>query len=250
MTAPPRYATAGAERAAGPAGAGCSRCSWRRSACVLGIVALRRIRRDDEPGAGTALAAIAVGTWSRSPTWLLVTLLVVLFVQLHKLQDPGPPGLTRTYPSGGLKAEVRLIPAARPFAATTIAIFRDASSIISSPSIAAPTCRTVVAVLVRVQDQLGVVVVGLVRREHLVGRVDLARVQHPLAVVAERGGPPGRRAEPVDVAGSAGTARRSPAPRAPAPPAGSASAGSGTRRPARTRAAARRPRSERMLTRP
>jgi hypothetical protein len=33
-------------------------------------------------------------------------------------------------------------PAARPFAATTSASFREASSIISSPSIAAPRCST------------------------------------------------------------------------------------------------------------
>ena len=40
--------------------------------------------------------------------------------------------------SGGLKVLVRLSPAARPFAAITSAILREASSIISSPSITAP----------------------------------------------------------------------------------------------------------------
>ena len=40
--------------------------------------------------------------------------------------------------AGGVKAWVRVIPAARPFAAITIAILRDASSIISSPSMTAP----------------------------------------------------------------------------------------------------------------
>lgn len=40
--------------------------------------------------------------------------------------------------SAGRQTSVRDIPAARPFAETTSAILRDASSIISSPSIAAP----------------------------------------------------------------------------------------------------------------
>ena len=42
-------------------------------------------------------------------------------------------------------------------------------------------------VVVRVEDQLGVVVVVLRRRVDLVGDADLVRVQHPLAVEAERG---------------------------------------------------------------
>jgi hypothetical protein len=40
--------------------------------------------------------------------------------------------------SGGVKVDVRVMPAARPLPATTSAIFRDASSIISSPSTADP----------------------------------------------------------------------------------------------------------------
>ena len=44
------------------------------------------------------------------------------------------------------------------------------------------------------------VVVLLRRRVDLVRRVDLARVQHPLAVEAEGGGTPGDLAEAVDVA--------------------------------------------------
>ena len=68
------------------------------------------------------------------------------------------------------------------------------------------------------------------RRVDLVGRVDLAGVQHPLAVEAERGRPrrpPGgtRRRR-----GSAGTARRSPAGRASGRPSGCASGCSGRRR--------------------
>jgi hypothetical protein len=42
------------------------------------------------------------------------------------------------YASGGVNVWVRFIPAARPLAETTKAILRDASSIISSPSITAP----------------------------------------------------------------------------------------------------------------
>jgi hypothetical protein len=41
-------------------------------------------------------------------------------------------------PCGGSNAEVRRMPAARPLPAITRAILRDASSIISSPSMAAP----------------------------------------------------------------------------------------------------------------
>src|SRR4051812_5601599 len=55
-------------------------------------------------------------------------------------------------------------------------------------------------VLVRVQDQLGVVVVLLRGREDLVGGLHLARVQHPLAVEAEGRGALGDLAVAVDVA--------------------------------------------------
>jgi hypothetical protein len=60
---------------------------------VLGIVALRRIRRDNTPGAGTAVAAIAVGTVVTLAYVVLAVLLVVLFVQLHHSTQPLPPGL-------------------------------------------------------------------------------------------------------------------------------------------------------------
>jgi hypothetical protein len=69
-----------------------------------------------------------------------------------------PPGLTRGLlscdvcldrtwgqRSGGVKPRVRRIPAARPLAATTRAMPRDAASIISSPRVTAPRCSTVVA---------------------------------------------------------------------------------------------------------
>src|SRR5215831_2637878 len=54
--------------------------------------------------------------------------------------------------------------------------------------------------VVRVKDQLRVVVVLLGRGEDLVGRGDLVRVQHPLSVKTKRRRPPGRGAEPVGVA--------------------------------------------------
>ena len=60
---------------------------------VLGIVALRRIRRDNEPGAGTAVAAIAVGTVVTVAYIVLAALLVLLLVQLHNSQAPLPPGI-------------------------------------------------------------------------------------------------------------------------------------------------------------
>jgi hypothetical protein len=61
---------------------------------VLGIVALRRVHRDGEPGARTAVAAIAVGT---VVTVLYAALVVTLFVLLVLVQDaatPLPPGLS------------------------------------------------------------------------------------------------------------------------------------------------------------
>jgi hypothetical membrane protein len=59
---------------------------------VLGIIALRRIRRDDQPGAGTAKAAIAVGT---VVTIAYLALAVVMIVLLLELRDaaPIPPGV-------------------------------------------------------------------------------------------------------------------------------------------------------------
>ena len=60
---------------------------------VLGIVALRRIRRDQEPGAGTAVAAIAVGTLVTLAYVVLAVLMIVLFVQLRHSTQQMPPGL-------------------------------------------------------------------------------------------------------------------------------------------------------------
>lgn len=60
---------------------------------VLGVVALRRIRRDNEPGAGTAVAAIAVGTVVTLAYVVLAVLLIVLFVQLNHSTEPLPPGV-------------------------------------------------------------------------------------------------------------------------------------------------------------
>lgn len=61
---------------------------------VLGVVALRRARRDNERGdRGTAVAAIAVGTVVTLAYVTLVVLLVVLFVELNHSTTPLPPGL-------------------------------------------------------------------------------------------------------------------------------------------------------------
>jgi hypothetical protein len=63
---------------------------------VLGIIALRRIRRENEPGARTAVAAIAVGTVVTIAYAVLVVLLVVLFVLLRRNGTPLPPGVSPT----------------------------------------------------------------------------------------------------------------------------------------------------------
>ena len=61
---------------------------------VLGVIALRRARRDGAPGAGMAVAAITIGT---VVTVLYVALLVttiVLFVMINDTVFPLPPGLS------------------------------------------------------------------------------------------------------------------------------------------------------------
>jgi Domain of unknown function (DUF4190) len=60
---------------------------------VLGIVALRRIRRDHEAGAGTAVAAIAVGTVVTLAYVVLIVLLVVALVLLRDAHAQLPPGV-------------------------------------------------------------------------------------------------------------------------------------------------------------
>jgi uncharacterized protein DUF4190 len=59
---------------------------------VLGVIALRRIRRDNETGAGTAKAAIAVGTVVTIAYLALAVAMIVLLVELHDAA-PLPPGL-------------------------------------------------------------------------------------------------------------------------------------------------------------
>lgn len=59
---------------------------------VLGIIALRRIQRDNEPGAGTAKAAIAVGTVVTLAYLALAVAMIVLLVELHDA-TPLPPGV-------------------------------------------------------------------------------------------------------------------------------------------------------------
>ena len=61
---------------------------------VLGVVALRRARRDGEPGAGTAVAAIAVGAVVTALYVALGIALVVLFVLLRDTPVTVPPGLS------------------------------------------------------------------------------------------------------------------------------------------------------------
>ena len=63
---------------------------------VLGVVALRRARREGEPGAGTAVAAIAVGTVVTALYVALGIALIVLFVLLRDNPVPVPPGLSAT----------------------------------------------------------------------------------------------------------------------------------------------------------
>jgi hypothetical protein len=61
---------------------------------VLGIIALRRIRReDDAAGARTAVAAIAVGTVVTIAYVALAVALIVLFVLLRDPASQLPPGL-------------------------------------------------------------------------------------------------------------------------------------------------------------
>jgi hypothetical protein len=59
---------------------------------VLGIIALRRIRRDNEPGAGTAKAAIVVGAVVTIAYLVLAVAMIVLLMELHDAA-PLPPGL-------------------------------------------------------------------------------------------------------------------------------------------------------------
>jgi hypothetical protein len=58
---------------------------------ALGIVALRRIERDNEPGARTAVAAIAVGVVITVVYAVLITVVVMLFVEAS--HQPIPPGI-------------------------------------------------------------------------------------------------------------------------------------------------------------
>ena len=88
MTEPPRYATA-PERTVPLAPLALALALLVAPVGVaLGIVALRRARRDGEPGAGTAVAAITVGALV---TVLYVVLAVALVVLLVLLRDSPPP---------------------------------------------------------------------------------------------------------------------------------------------------------------
>jgi uncharacterized membrane protein len=62
---------------------------------VLGIIALRRIRREDDDAAGarTAVAAIAVGTVVTIAYVALAVAMIVLLVLLRDPATPLPPGV-------------------------------------------------------------------------------------------------------------------------------------------------------------
>ena len=93
MTTPPRYATDPERRVPLAPLALALSLLVAPVGVVLGIVALRRIRRDQEPGAGTAVAAIAVGTLVTLAYVVLAVLMIVLFVQLRHSTQQMPPGL-------------------------------------------------------------------------------------------------------------------------------------------------------------
>ena len=142
---------------------GFASCITAPVGAILGHVAQKQIRLSGEGGAGMAKAAIIVG-WiltgflgagdrsstpprsstrsRRAPTAAAATDRRAGRRTAGRRAGPtaggGRPGPTG-HSAGGVNDEVRLIPAARPLAATTSAILRDASSIISSPSITAPS---------------------------------------------------------------------------------------------------------------
>ena len=89
------------------------------------LLAMARAGYALQVGHGPGWAEQDPGAW-----WSAVT------VAIGALRPPEPDHPPQ--PGGGSKDDVRDIPAARPLAAMTSAILRDASSIISSPSITAP----------------------------------------------------------------------------------------------------------------
>ncbi len=144
-TAPPRLVRRPASTAGPPTRWRSWPWSWRSSSrppgLILGIVARKQIRQTGEDGDGLALAGIIVGGdrhrdvraadhrssgSSRSPRLTAAARLRTA----RRIQG--------AHSSGGVKDDVRSMPAARPLPAMTSAILRLASSIISSPSIAEP----------------------------------------------------------------------------------------------------------------
>ena len=116
---------------------------------ILGIVARKQIRQTGEDGDGLALAGIIVGGIVTALFVLMFVFRILAFAASSYSFGPraGTPRRGRLRPpsrqrrcssSGGVKDDVRSIPAARPLPAMTSAILRLASSIISSPSIAEP----------------------------------------------------------------------------------------------------------------
>ena len=210
------------------------RWSWRSSSPRPGWSSASspasRSAQTGEDGDGLALAGIIVGGIVTAIFVLIIVFWIVAFAVAasYALRPrrttrrlPGDPGSRRVafsgraHSSGGVKDDVR-VHAGRP------ALAGDDQGHLAAglvDHLVAEHRRALLAAglrrrpVVGVEDQLGVVVVLLGRRVDLVGRVDLAGVQHPLAVEA-RASPsawrpprtPARRAP-------AGTGRRSPARR-------------------------------------
>ena len=91
MTTPPRYATAPPRGVPLPSIALALSVLFGPVGIAVGIVALRRIERDNEPGAGTAVAAIAVGVVITVVYAELITVVVMLLMEAG--QQPIPPGI-------------------------------------------------------------------------------------------------------------------------------------------------------------
>ena len=91
MTQPQRYATEPPRTAPLASIALAVSLLFGPMGIAIGIVALRRIERDHEPGAGTAVAAIVVGIVITVAYAVLITVVVMLFEEAS--HQPIPPGI-------------------------------------------------------------------------------------------------------------------------------------------------------------
>jgi hypothetical protein len=85
----PRYATAPPRSAPLPAIALALSLLFGPVGIALGIVALRKVERDNEPGARTAVAAIVVGVVITVAYAVLITVVVMLLVEASHQLAPG-----------------------------------------------------------------------------------------------------------------------------------------------------------------